>query len=296
VQVALDGVELCVQIDGSGPTVVLCHGFPELGYSWRHQVPALVEAGYRVVVPDLRGFGRSSRPLAVEAYDVLALTGDLVGLLDRLGEEDAVFVGHDWGAATVWGMAQIHPQRVRAVAGLSVPFAPRPPAPPLEIMRRRFGEDFYMVWFQQPGVADAALARDVRRTLTARSAWTEAWAEEGGPAASRPGWLSEEELGRYVESFERTGFGGGLNYYRNIDRNWELLEPYAERRIEQPSMFLTGASDEVRSFMPAAAHEEWLKDLRADIVIPGGHWIQQERPAEVNRALLDFLAGLEGDR
>jgi pimeloyl-ACP methyl ester carboxylesterase len=290
---AVNGVELSVLVEGEGPTVVLCHGFPELAYSWRHQVPALVDAGYRVVVPDLRGFGESSRPAAVEAYDAREVTGDLAGLLDWLGVEDAVFVGHDWGAATVWNMALIHADRVRAVAGLSVPFAPRAAAPPLEIMRRRFGEGFYMVWFQQPGVADAALARDVRRTITARAVWTAAWAAEEAAAEPPPAWLDEEDLAFYVESFERTGFTGGLNYYRNIDRNWELLAPYAERRITQPSMFLTGEADAVRRFMPGEGLEEWLTDLRANLVIPGGHWIQQERPDEVNEALLGFLDGLD---
>lgn len=291
--VASTGVDLRVHVHGEGPAVVLCHGFPELAYSWRHQVPALVQAGYRVVVPEMKGFGESARPEDIAAYDLLSLTADMVGLLDELGEDDAVFVGHDWGATVVWGLAQIHPGRVRAVAGLSVPFAPRSPAPPVEIMRRHFGEEFYIVWFQEPGVADAALARDIRRTLTAKEAWTAAWAEEGGEPEPRPAWLSEEELGFYVTSFERTGFSGGINYYRNIDRNWELTEPYAERRIEQPSMFLTGDVDAVRRFMPAKGLEQWLTDLRAAIVIPGGHWIQQERPAEVNRALLDFLAGLD---
>jgi pimeloyl-ACP methyl ester carboxylesterase len=292
-KVAVNGVELSVQVRGEGPAVLLCHGFPELGYSWRHQIPALVEAGYRVLVPDLRGFGESSRPEEIEAYDLASVTGDLVGLLDRLEVPDAVFVGHDWGATTVWGAALMHPERVRAVAGLSVPFVPRAAAPPLSIMRRRFGEDFYICWFQEPGVADAALARDVRRTLTVRSAWTPAWAALDEAAAPRPRWLSEEDLSFYVETYERTGFTGGINYYRNIDRNWELTEPHAERRIEQPSMFLTGEVDAVRSFMPSDHLEEWLPDLRVNAVIPGGHWIQQERPAEVNAALLGFLDELE---
>ena len=284
-----DSVELCVQVEGSGPTVVLCHGFPELGYSWRHQVPALVAAGYRVVVPDLRGFGASSRPAAVESYDILALTGDLVALLDWLDEPRAAFVGHDWGASLVWALALIHPERVRAVAGLSVPFAPRAPVAPMGILRRRLGEDFYMVWFQELGVADAVLARDVRAALIATELWSAAWDPAAAAPAPRPPWLTEEDLAFYVETFERTGFTGGLNYYRNIDRNWELSEPYAERRIEQPSMFLTGESDPVREFMPAGDLGSWLSDLRAEIVIPGGHWIQQECPAEVNRALLAFL-------
>jgi pimeloyl-ACP methyl ester carboxylesterase len=292
-RVATNGIELRVLDEGEGPLVVLCHGFPELAFSWRRQVPALTSAGFRVIAPDLRGFGRSSVPLEVEAYDVVSLCGDLCGLLDALGEEAAVFVGHDWGASLVWQLAVLHPTRVRAVAGLSVPFVPRAPAPPLPIMRRHLGEDFYIVWFQQPGVADAALARDVRRTLTTSRVWTALWADEDGPPLKRPSWLSEPELAVYVEAFERTGFTGGLNWYRNIDRNWELTAPVAERRVEQPALFLTGERDPVSRFMPAEAMRGRVSDLRAEVVVPGaGHWVQQEEPEAVNAALLDFLGRL----
>jgi pimeloyl-ACP methyl ester carboxylesterase len=161
-------------------------------------------------------------------------------------------------------------------------------------MRRHLGEDFYIVWFQQPGVADEALARDVRRTLTTSRQWTAQWAEEEPHPPRRPGWLSEEELSVYVEAFERSGFSGGLNWYRNIDRNWELTEPYAQSRVEQPAMFLTGELDPVRRFMPAEAMDGWVTDLRANIVVPGaGHWVQQQEPERVNAALLEFLAGLD---
>ena len=288
--VQTNGIELSVIDEGAGPLVVLCHGFPELAFSWRHQVPALTAAGYRVIAPDMRGFGNSSAPQAVEAYDVATLCADMTGLLDALGEQQAIFVGHDWGANVVWQLAVLAPERVRAVAGLSVPFVPRAPAAPIPIMRRHLGEDFYIVWFQQQGVADEALARDVRRTLTTSRQWTADWALEDGAEPSRPPWLSEQELGVYVEAFERTGFTGGLNWYRNIDRNWELTEPVAERRVEQPAMFLTGELDMVRRFMPAEAMRGWVSDLRAEIVVPGaGHWVQQQAPEEVNAALLEFL-------
>jgi pimeloyl-ACP methyl ester carboxylesterase len=187
----------------------------------------------------------------------------------------------------------LHPERVRAVAGLSVPFVPRAPAAPIPIMRRHLGEDFYIVWFQRPGVADAALALDVRRTLTTSRQWTAQWADEDGASTKRADWLSEEELAVYVESFERTGFSGGLNWYRNMDRNWELTADVAERRVELPALFLTGELDPVRSFMPAEAMRGWVTDLRAEIVVPGaGHWVQQQEPEAVNGALLDFLGGL----
>jgi pimeloyl-ACP methyl ester carboxylesterase len=290
---AVNGIELQVLDEGRGPLAVLCHGFPELGFSWRRQLPALTGAGFRVAAPDLRGYGRSSAPSEVEAYDVVSLCGDLCGLLDALGEDAAVFVGHDWGASLVWQLAVLHPTRVRAVAGLSVPFVPRSPAPPLPIMRRHLREDFYIVWFQPPGVADAALARDVRRTLTTPRVWTAQWAEEREPPPRRPSWLSEQELAVYVGTFERTGFTGGLNWYRNIDRNWELTACIAERRVEQPALFLTGERDPVRRFMPAEAMRGWVTDLRAEVVVPGaGHWVQQEEPEAVNAALLRFLGSL----
>jgi pimeloyl-ACP methyl ester carboxylesterase len=291
---AVNGIELSFVDEGDDgqPIVVLCHGFPELAYSWRHQIPALTSAGWRVLAPDMRGYGESSAPEAVEAYDMVSLCGDMTGLLDAVGASDAVFVGHDWGANVVWQLAVQAPERVRAVAGLSVPFVPRAPAAPIPIMRRHLGEDFYIVWFQQPGVADEALARDVRRTLTTKRVWTAEWAEDDGSKPHAPEWLTEEELGVYVDAFERTGFTGGLNWYRNIDRNWELSAPFANRRIEQPAMFLTGERDPVRKFMPAEAMRGWVTDMRAERLIDGaGHWVQQERPDEVNAALLEFLAG-----
>jgi pimeloyl-ACP methyl ester carboxylesterase len=292
--VPTNGIELHVLERGEGPLVVLCHGFPELGYSWRHQVEPLANAGHRVVVPDMRGYGRSSAPAEVEAYDIVSLCRDMCGLLDALGEERGVFVGHDWGANVAWWLAVLHPARVRAVAGLSVPFVPRAPAAPIPIMREHLGEDFYIVWFQRPGVADAALASDVRRTLTTSRQWTARWAEEDlQRPPRRQEWLSEQELSVYVNAFERTGFTGGLNWYRNIDRNWELTEPVAEQRVEQPAMFLTGELDPVRSFMPAEAMQGWVTDLREEVILPGaGHWVQQQEPPAVNGALLRFLGGL----
>lgn len=291
-RVASNGIELSVLDEGTGQTVVLCHGFPELAYSWRQQVPALVQAGYRVLAPDMRGFGNSSAPKEIEGYDVLSLCGDMVGLLDAEGLDSAIFVGHDWGANVAWHMALIHPERVPAVVGMSVPLVPRAPAPPIGIMREHLGEDFYMVWFQQPGVADEALGRDVRRTLTTSRVWTDEWASGDGEP-QRPEWMSEGDLSVYVEAFERTGFTGGLNWYRNIDRNWELTEPYADRRVEQPAMFLTGELDPVRNFMPAEAMTGLVTDLRESIVVRGaGHWVQQQAPEQVNEALIRFLTGL----
>ncbi len=288
-QIHASGIELHLAEEGSGPPVVLVHGFPELWYSWRHQLPALAAAGYRAVALDLRGFGDSSAPAAVDAYELPTVCADLVALLDELGTERAAIVGHDWGAAIAWEFARRHPARVAAVVGMSVPFLPRGPAPPVGLLREALGEDFYIVWFQQPGAADEALARDVRRTFTTTKPWTDGWAD-GEDALARPSWMTEEDLDVYVEAFTRTGFTGGLNYYRNIDRNWELAAPLGERRIEQPAMFLTGSRDQVARWMPDSVMDGWVLDLRERVAIDGaGHWVQQERPAEVNAALLGFL-------
>lgn len=273
-----------------GAPVVLLHGFPEIGFSWRHQVPALVEAGFRVLIPDLRGFGLSEGPEGSDAYAMDRLTADVVGLLDAKQIDKATVIGHDWGADVAWKTAWMHPQRVEAVAGLSVPFVPRAPAPPIPIMRRHLGEDFYIVWFQEPGVAEAVLERDVRRTLATTKVWTAAWGE-GDDDPPTPPFMTDDELAVYVQAFERTGFARPLNLYRAIDRSWEVTAPFDDRRVDQPALFLTGERDPVKRFMPAAAMDGWVTDLRANVEIPGaGHWVNQEAPAAVNAALLDFLA------
>ncbi|MFD4632382.1 alpha/beta fold hydrolase [Streptomyces sp. NPDC058284] len=276
------------------PPVLLCHGFPELAFSWRHQLFALAEAGHRVLVPDMRGYGGSSRPADPDAYDILTLCGDLIAILDDVGADDAVLVGHDWGANVVWQTALAHPERVRAVAGMSVPVTPRAPAPPLSILRKRLGDDFYMVWFQEPGTVDAALRRNVRRTLVSKEMYSAQWAERPDMTEAElppPPWLDEAELTYYIETFERTGFTGGLNYYRNLDRNWALTEHLADRRVTQPSLFLTGSRDPVAQFMPAKGLDRMLTDRRGTVVLDGaGHWVQQQRPDEVNAALLEFLS------
>ncbi|WP_338693431.1 alpha/beta hydrolase [Streptomyces sp. Q6] len=295
--VATNGITLRVfehgPRDTDKPLVVLCHGFPELAFSWRHQILALAAAGYRVLAPDMRGFGGSSRPADVDAYDMPTICGDLAGLLDDVGADDAVFVGHDWGASVVWHMAWLHPERVRAVAGMSVPVTPRSPVPPLSTLRRRLGDDFYIVWFQEPGVADRALARNVRRTLVSREVWTARWAAREDEELKPPRWLGEEELAYYVAAFEETGFTGGLNYYRNLDRTWELTEHLRGRTIDCPSLFVIGSRDPVGRFTPTEKLGQVLTDLRGHLVLDGaGHWIQQERAEEVDAALLDFLAGV----
>ncbi|HKY16039.1 MAG TPA: alpha/beta hydrolase [Microthrixaceae bacterium] len=310
--VSTNGVELNVLEAGEGPLVVLSHGFPELAWSWRHQIPALAEAGYHVVAPDQRGYGRSSRPEELEAYDIKALTGDLIGLLDELGEEKAVFVGHDWGSMVVWQLSLLAPERVAGVVGMSVPFIPRAPMPPVQLMRQIFADGwFYIVYFQEPGVADTELGRDPRETMSrllcarmpengefdgaaAMAAGDAGFVDRMPPFQGLPDWLTQAELDHYVTEFEHTGFTGPLNWYRNMDRNWELTPELDGAKVEVPSFFVGGSIDPVLMMTPPTIGADFLTDHRGDVLVPGaGHWVQQEAPAEVNAALLGFLGELE---
>ncbi|MGA8650184.1 MAG: alpha/beta hydrolase, partial [Xanthobacteraceae bacterium] len=239
--VEANGIHLHIAERGEGPVVLLCHGFPESWYSWRHQLAALSAAGFRAIAPDMRGYGRSDRPEAIEQYTLLHLIGDMVGLLDALGIEHAAIAGHDWGAPVAWHAALLRPDRFRAVVGLSVPYRPRTSVIPTSAMPRRDDAMFYQLYFQTPGVAEAELERDVRTTLAKvlyaasgdaprRPGGNDvAMVSQGGGFLTRlpvpdvlPVWLSEADLEFYVGEFARTGFRGGLNWYRNIDRNWEL--------------------------------------------------------------------------
>ena len=306
-----DGVDLSVLDAGEGFPVVLAHGFPELAYSWRHQIPPLAAAGNRVLAPDQRGYGRSSRPEAIEDYDITHLTGDLLALLDDIGEERAVFVGHDWGAMVVWQLALLAPERVAGVVGMSVPFLPRGPMPPTQLMRQIMGDSFfYMLYFQQPGVADADLGRDPAVTMTrmlagltlvdagaADAAAASAFAGDDRGFVERlpepdglPEWLHQDELDTYVAEFTRTGFTGGINWYRNLDRNWELTPQLTGAKVEPPALFVGGSGDPVLLMSPPAVMDGWLSDERGRVLVDGaGHWVQQEKPDEVNAALLGFI-------
>lgn len=309
--VALNGVELNVLQAGQGFPVLLLHGFPELAYSWRHQLPALAEGGFHAIAPDQRGYGRSTRPPEVTDYDIEHLMGDAIGLLDHLGIDKAVVVGHDWGSMVAWSLALRHPDRLAGVVGMSVPFLPRGPLPPVELMRQVFaGQFFYIVYFQDPGVADADLGADPARTMRRFLAGVQPGGDPDAAAAGAaqmaaadgrgmvdrlpdpavlPGWLAEEELAYYGAEFTRTGFTGGINWYRNLDRNWHLTADFADKKVEIPSMFIGGAGDPVLAMSPPGLMADWVTDHRGDVLIPGaGHWVQQESPAEVNGPLLDF--------
>lgn len=313
----VNGIRLHIAEQGEGPLVVLLHGFPESWHSWRHQFGPLAEAGFRVVAPDQRGYGRSDHPEDVAAYSILHLVGDVVGLVHALGEERAFVVGHDWGAPVAWHTALLRPDVVRGVAGLSVPPPFRGAQPPLKTMRERFGGRFYWNYFEQPGVAEAEFTADTRATLRKLlySASGDApdagrpeqalvdpdrgWLADAPDPEVLPGWLTEEDLDALTDSYAR-GFTGALNWYRNLDRNWELTAPWQGAVVSPPALYVYGDRDLVPAFPGTPELIEKLPELmpnlrRKPLVLPGcGHWTQQERPAEVNEALLDFLTELRG--
>ena len=306
---------------GEGPLVLLLHGFPECWYSWRHQFEPLARAGYRVVAPDQRGYARSEQPSDVDRYSLLHLTGDVVGLIQALGERQAVVVGHDWGAPVAWTTAMLRPDLVRGVAGLSVPpVLPGGMAPPSRT-REQYGEGYYQLYFQQPGRADAELALDpvstFRRFLYSASGDNPAtdpprpWVIPAGrslletmPEPERlPGWLTEADIETFAAEYAghgRAAFTGGLNWYRNIQRNQELLAPFRGRVIEVPALYVAGDRDMVTALRGMdrllGSLDRIAPRLHRRLVLPGcGHWTQQERPDEVNGALLDFLAQLPAE-
>jgi pimeloyl-ACP methyl ester carboxylesterase len=305
--ISANGIEIFLLERGEGPLVVLCHGWPELSYSWRHQIPAIAAAGFRVAAPDMRGFGRTSAPAEIDAYSIFDHVGDMVALVAALGEKQAVIVGHDWGAPVAWHAAMFRPDVFTGVAGLSVPPPVRGRGRPLDSLRESGISNFYWQYFQTPGVAEGELERDVEltmRTLLGRGfshPSSSLFVEEGkgflgdvSTTGPLPDWLSETDVSYVSDIYRRTGFRGGLNWYRNIDRNWELTAPWQGAQIVQPSLFIAGANDAVVTGLIGAKRvgdmERVLPNLRQKLIIDGaGHWIQQERAAEVNAALIGFL-------
>lgn len=299
IQIATNDIELEVFQQGSGLPLVLCHGWPEHAYSWRHQMDPLADAGYHVIVPNQRGYGRSSRPPEVSDYDIAHLAADLTGLLDHFGYDQAVFCGHDWGAILVWNLAMLHPDRVAGVINLSVPFLPRGPTDWVSHWEQVLGEDFYIVHFnRRPGVADAVFDENPRRFLSnlyRTHRWQEPAPEpqsgmplinlaRAGRPRGRP-LMSDAELDVFVSAFEHSGFTGGINWYRNFARNWELTADLPER-VSQPALMIYGRYDIVPEF---GRLREFVPRVETH-TLDCGHWIQQEQPGETNRLMLDWLA------
>jgi len=306
--ISANGIELFVLEQGQGPLAILCHGWPELSYSWRHQIPALAEAGFHVVAPDMRGFGRSSAPAEIGAYSIFDTVGDMVALVGALGEKQAVIVGHDWGAPVAWHAALFRPDIFTKVAGLSVPPPFRGRSRPLDALRDGGITNFYWQYFQTPGVAEAEFERDVATTMRAVLAGRRVsdpakglFVEEGKGFLGDveidrplPSWLGEADLAYFTRVYSKSGFRGGLNWYRNMDRNWDLTAPWQDAQIHQPSLFIAGSRDSVITGLIGAKRvadmERVLPNLKQKLIIEGaGHWIQQERADEVNAALIAFL-------
>jgi pimeloyl-ACP methyl ester carboxylesterase len=309
-----NGIRLHVAEQGEGPLVILCHGFPECWYSWRHQLPALAKAGFRAVAPDLRGYGRSDRPEEVEKYTILHDIGDIVGLVDALGAEQALIAGHDVGATIAWQAALLRPDRFRAVIALSVPFRPRGfggSVPPTTLMPRNENAVFYQLYFQTPE-AEAALGRDLRRTFrsqfyslsgdrppSAGGGFAAGMVPRKGVSltdpASLPAWVTESDIDVYVAEFTRSAFRGPLAWWRNVDRSWELLAPLAGAAVTIPALYIAGDRDvivEVNSQF-IAKQSAMVPKLRPPVMLAGcGHWTEQERAPEVSAAMIDFLRSL----
>ena len=312
--VATNSIHLRVALAGQGPLVVLVHGWPESWYSWRHQIPALTEAGYRVAAPDVRGYGGSDKPEAIEAYAIKEMCADIASLVTALGETQAILVGHDWGAPIVWNTALFHPEKVRAVVGLSVPHTGCGPAPRIELFRNIYKDRFfYQLYFQEPGVAEAELEADVRTSLRKIYYWASGEAIAAGirlykPADAKllddlpdpepfPAWLTPADLDYYVGEFQQSGFRGPLNRYRTSKLDFEHQAAVADKCVAQPAAFIAGSLEPVLHYLPGVDLIETMRtrvaDLRLVRLIEGaGHWVQQERPEEVNAALTTFLRGL----
>jgi pimeloyl-ACP methyl ester carboxylesterase len=310
-----NGIALRAAVEGDGPLVIMVHGFPELWYSWRHQIKPVARAGYRVVALDVRGYGGSDKPHPVEAYDMASLMADLVGVIDAFGEQTAILVGHDWGAPICWNTAALHADRVAAVAGLSVPYRRRGETSGIELWRRIYKDRFfYQLYFQAEGVAESEMEADVRTSLrkiyysiSGDAASLESWLQRPAGATLLealtdpdvlPAWLTPEDLDYFVSNFEAGGFRGPINRYRNQERDFANLPEMGIRCVAQPSCFIAGSKDLVRHFVPGydlyADVAANCTDLRSTRIVDGaGHWVQQEAPREVTAALLDFLASLE---
>jgi epoxide hydrolase A/B len=303
-KVKVNDIELNVHIAGpeSGPPVWLLHGFPECWHSWREQIPALVAQGYRVFVPEMRGYGQSSAPPEVADYDLLTLCADIQGAMDLFGHRRVVMIGHDWGAVVAWHLALLEPERVSQLVTMSVPFAGRSRRPVIEIMRELYADRFnYILYFQAPGVAEKELDADIERTLRLFMQDQDVFLQkkpasakllEGVPLPGKlPAWCSQQDLDVYVQTFANDGFRGPLNWYRNFERNWQRTEFLAGRQVLQPTLFLIGDRDPVGVFEAHTLKRmpDVVPNLQQSVLANCGHWIQNEQGPKVNELLLGFL-------
>ena len=311
-----NGIRMHLAEQGEGPLIILCHGFPESWYSWRHQIPVLAKAGYHVVVPDQRGYGKTDKPQAIDEYNLFKLAGDIVGVVQALGETEAIIIGHDWGAPVAWTCSLLRPDLFKRLVLLSVPYSPRqagstPPIAGAKAGGEKSGRVFYQVTFQDPKRSEEIFDQNPRGFLTAAligasgdappesrwNPWSDPAERRSAPAPSEPlqlpAWLTEADLDFYTHQFEETGFRGGFNWYRNIDFNWLHTGFLIDAKISQPTLFVAGEHDGVLKFAGGAVErlEQNVPRLSKKVILPGkGHWIQQEAPEEVNRLILEFLA------
>lgn len=303
--IALGGLRMHIAEEGQGPLVLLCHGWPECWYSWRHQIKALAQAGFRVVAPDMRGFGQTDAPEDMSEYTIVDNIGDMVQLVRAIGEKQAVIIGHDWGAPVAWHAALSRPDIFRAVVALSVPYRPRAPTAPLKALRDAGTTNFYWQYFATPGVAEAELEQNVERTmrclfygkgLSFMLKPGKGFLGDIAIPEQQPAWLRDEDLAYFVETYKATGFRGGLNWYRNIDRNWELSAAWDGMTIKQPALFIAGSEDGVIKGFGAKLLEQLPTTVpglkRTELIDGAGHWVQQERAGEVNTAISEFLRTL----
>ena len=311
---SINGIRMHIAEVGSGPLVLLCHGWPELWYSWRHQLTALANAGFHAVAPDMRGFGETDAPADASQYSILHTVGDVVALVAALGARRAIIIGHDWGAPIAWTAAMVRPDLFPAVIGMSVPHRPRAAAPPLTLLRKAGLENHYWIYFQTPGIAEAEFEANVADTLrrllygVSGSAPIDrenpllvpqgkGFLDRVAAPETLPEWLQEADLATFAAAYQRSGFRGGLNLYRNIDRNWELTAPWHDARILQPALFIAGTRDPViagaQGRHAIAQMQQAVPNVRTVMLERAGHWIQQERPSEVNAAVLEFLRSPE---
>ncbi|KAL5701327.1 hypothetical protein ACHQM5_026674 [Ranunculus cassubicifolius] len=304
--VEVNEIKMHIAEKGEGPVVLLLHGFPELWYSWRHQIISLASQGYKAVAPDMRGYGDTDAPTSFHSYSSLHIVGDLIALIDLLGVDQVFVVGHDWGANMAWHLCMFRPDRVKALVNLSVPFFPRDPMmKPTVALRHFFSDDFYICRFQEPGEMEAECARAgidrvIRKLLTLFSdSGTPLIPKETGfgvEPITLPSWLSEEDVNYFVRNFEKSGFTGGFNYYRAMDLTWELTAPWTNAQIKVPAKFVVGDLDATYNFptQKEYIHSDSFKEnvpLLQELVVMEGiaHFIQQECPDEISKHILDFI-------